>query len=841
MSLALTYARREMRAGLAGFYVFIACLVLGVAAIAAVQSLSRAMQESLLHDGRYILGGDVAVRTLYQPATQEQLDFMRKELGEVSRTANLSTMVRTADGTRATMAELKAVDALYPLYGTAEFSDAAGVKLDKTPQEITKDGGAAVESGLLARLNIKLGDKIFIGEKDFTVTGVVTREPDRIGLEGFSLAPRIIISWDDLPATKLMDEGNLASYSQRIKTDKALTAEKMLDAKFPGQNWRIRDYTSSSPRIERYINRLAFFLTLTGLTTLLVGGAGISNAVRGYLDGRMAHIATLKCLGASSGFVLRVFLLQVSFIAVLGTVIGLCIGAGAAYYASGLLTAKLSLTDLKAFYPDALALSATFGLLAALAFTLWPLGRAVKVSPAGLFRDAVAHAQQRPSPAIITVIALSGLSLALLAVASSADKFFAIWFTGGAAAAFVLLLGLSTLVKTILSKIKPRQPEARMAVANITRPGNVSTGILLSLGLGLSVLVAIALVEYNFSRLVNEDLSAHAPSFFFTDVQPDQVAEFERVVKSFPSAREINMTPVLRGRIVKVNGEAAEDRIKGSAAGQRHDWVTRSDRSFTYMAEPPPHGEMTAGKWWPKDYSGAPVVSISTEVADALDIGVGDTITANILGIEIPAKVMNIRNVDWSSFTMNFAVTFNPGALQDAPATYMATAIADAKDEEALMAKLATEIPNVTSIRLKDALEVAGTIIAAVAQAVRISAGVTLLAGALVLAGGIAAARRRHAYDAVILKVLGASRRRIFTAFLLEYGILSLSAALLASLIGAAAAWGAVKFIMDLPWKFSLLSLLGVATLCITITLLAGFSGTFAALRQKPATYLRNS
>jgi putative ABC transport system permease protein len=259
------------------------------------------------------------------------------------------------------------------------------------------------------------------------------------------------------------------------------------------------------------------------------------------------------------------------------------------------------------------------------------------------------------------------------------------------------------------------------------------------------------------------------------------------------------------------------------------------------MAEPPPRAQIITGAWWPKDYSGEPVVSISSEVADAFGIGLGDSLTASILGVEVTAKVMNIRNVDWSSFTMNFAVTFNPGALQDVPATYLATAIAAPEDEEPLMAKLATAVPNVTSIRLKDALEVAGSIVRAVAEAVRVSAGVTLLAGALVLAGGIAAARRRHAYDAVILKVLGASRRRIFAAFLLEYGILSLSAALLASLIGATAAWAAVTFVMNLPWKFSLAALLGVASLCIAVTLLAGFSGTYAALRQKPAGYLRNS
>jgi putative ABC transport system permease protein len=837
MSLTLSYARRELRAGLQGFYVFIACLVLGVAAIAGVQSLSRELQESLLNDGRNILGGDLAIRTPYRPAPPEQMAFFEKNFGKVSRSANLTTMARTSDGTRATMAEVKAVDALYPLYGMAVFEDMSGVALDKTPQEITKDGGAAVESSLVARLGLKLGDKIFIGEKEFTVNGVVAKEPDRIGLEGFSLAPRIIINWDDLAATKLLDEGNLVSYNHRIKTDKVDGAEKKLEEAFPKQNWRIRDFTNSSPRVERYINRLAFFLTLTGLTTLLVGGAGISNAVRGYLDARMSHIATLKCMGASSGFVLRVFLLQVAFIAAIGTTLGLIIGAGAAWYASGFLTAKLSLTDIKSLYPGALALSAAFGLLTALAFTLWPLGRAVKASPAGLFRDTVAHSDAHPSPAIIVTIALAGAALAALAIISSADKFFAVWFTGGAAVSFLLLLGLSAIVKTVLSKIRPRNAGARMAIANITRPGNVSTGILLSLGLGLAVLVAIALVEYNFSRLLNDDLSAEAPSFFFADIQPDQRAPFEAIVKSFPSVRAVKMTPVLRGRIIKVNGEDAEKKV----ADPRHDWVTRSDRSFTYLPAAPEHGEMTAGKWWPENYSGDPVVSISTEVAEAFNIGVGDSITVTILGLEITAKVMSVRNVDWASFSMNFAVIFNPGALQDAPATYLATAIAAEKDEEPLMAKLATDIPNITSIRVRDALEVAGTIIAAVAQAVRISAGVTLLAGALVLAGGIAAARRRHAYDAVILKVLGASRARIFSAFLMEYGILSLSAALLACAIGAGAAYAAVKFVMDLPWKFSVVPLAGVAALCLAVTMVAGFSGTFSALRQKPAAYLRNS
>lgn len=844
---SLTFARRELRAGLSGFYVFLLCLVLGVAAICVIQSLSRTMSDSQIADGRAILGGDMEVRTLYTPATQEQLQWMEKNLGRVSTVMETRAMARRGDEGKSVLAEIKAVDTLYPLYGTPKLLDAAGAPLNTPIQELLKkDGdayGALAEKEMLSRLEIKVGDVVLVGGLKTIILGVIDTLPDTVGGALFTIAPRIAITNEAFALTGLGGPGSSLTWRHRIATSASGeeahydVLEKRLKDAFPAAELRVRNFYHASPRLERYIERLTFFLTLIGLTTLLVGGTGISNAVRAYLDTKLANIATLKCLGAPGTFIFRVYLLQVLALAAIGIAVGAFIGAVAARIGGTLLTERLSFSDVGTFYPDAIVLSAAFGFLATLAFSLWPIGRAVKVTPNDLFRDAIAHKAGRPATAVIIGIILSSLALAALGVWSAPNHRLALWFAGGTFGTFFVFLGCSSAVKAALRRLKlPSRPEARMAVANLYRPGNVTTGAVLSLGLGLTVLVAVALVEYNFSRLLHDDLSADAPSFFFVDIQPDQVAGFRAMASTFKSAHNLQVTPSLRGRIVAVNGVDAEKAL----VDKTHDWVVNSDRGFTYAAKQPDHSRITAGKWWPADYKGEPLISISTDVAEAFAIGVNDNLTVNILGDDITAKVANVRDIEWASFTMNFAVTFAPGALDDMPASAISTVVLAPEEEEPLQAALAKKFPNVTSIRVREALDTAGTIIAAIAQAVRVSAAVTLAAGALVLAGGMAASRRRHVYDAVVLKVLGATRARIARTFLLEYGILGGVTVLIAAVIGSLAAWAVLTFIMHLPWKFSLLSLLYVAAACLGLTLGAGFFGTWQALRHKPAPWLRN-
>lgn len=845
LSLSFIYACRELRAGLSGFYIFLLCLILGVGAIAAVQSVSQSFSDSLRYDGRYLLGGDLEIRTLYNPVTAEQRAHIEQNYGRISVMTETRAMVRRGDEQKSAIADIKAADAAYPLYGAVEVADDNGAKVETPLAELLgskeKGFGALAEKELMRRLGAKVGDAVFIGKQRFTLSGVMVKQPDSISGFSYALSPHILVSSAALPATGLDGPASAVRYEHRVympetKSQEELeAAKKRLESAYPDAKWRVRTFYDASPRMKRYIERLTFFLTLIGLTTLVVGGVGISNAVRAWLDTKLANIATLKCLGASSGFVLRVYLMQMLMLAGLGIGIGLLLGAVAASWAGSFLTAQLSLTDTSGVYPSALLLAAVFGLLVTLAFSLWPLGRALKVAPAALFRDVVTAGGGRPSTGAMLAVAVFASALVALAVLTAPDMRMAAGFAGGSAFAIGILSFAAWLVQKILTRVKVKNwPEARLAIANLCRPGNATTGVVLSLGLGLTVLITISLVEYNFSRLLSDDLAEDVPSFFFVDVQHDQVEGFEKALLR-AGGRNMTVMPSLRGRIVEVNGQDTEKALVKKV----HEWVTR-DRAFTWAADMPAHSRIIEGAWWPQDYSGPPLVSISTDVAEAFGIGAGAEMLVQILGEDITAKVANVRDVDWASFTMNFAVTFAPGALDEMPASSIATVIVPQEEEDALQTALARDYPNVTSIRVKEALETAGVVIAAVAQAVRISAAVTLLAGALVLAGSVAASRRRHVYDAIVLKVLGANRKRVASVFLLEYGLLGAVSVVIAAGIGTVAAAGVLEYIMNLSWKFSALSLASVAGACLFLTLLAGFFGTWQALGQKPAPWLRN-
>jgi putative ABC transport system permease protein len=847
--LSLVYARREMRSGVRGFYIFISCLILGVAMISAVASVSQGMSDSLRHDGRYILGGDLAVRTPHAPVTDALLDFLHTDMGaRTSIITETRAMARHDKSDMAAIVEIKAVDAAWPLYGQAVFLDKNGAEMTTSAQDIfSADAngvfGAAVEKDILVRLDAAVGDTLHLGQTPFVIRAVIGREPDSVNATGFALAPRLLTSLPAFHATGLTGAGNLLEYRTRIAipgldTEAELEAAKeKIEARAQDDNIRIRTFLNASPSIERYINRLSLFLMLIGLTTLLVGGVGISNAVKSFLDTRLAEIATLKCLGAPQSFVFRTYLLQILFLATIGIAIGLILGSSSAVVTGAILTQKFSLSDQTGIYPHIWAQSAAFGFLITLCFSLWPLGRAVRTKPTDLFRDLIAPSHKRPAPRVMAMIAILAAALGWLVIETAPIPRYAIYFVFSAFVTFGVFQIASSVIQRILRGLRPRKnPEARMAVANLTRPGNATTSIVLSLGLGLTVLVSIAQVQHNFSRLIGDDLAADLPSFFLLDIQDDQKEAFTNILAETKGAKNLIMNPSLRGRVVSVNGVPAEQALKD----KNEEWVTHTDRGFTYVAEQPPHSRLTEGTWWPRDYSGPPALSIATNVARAFDIGVGDKMVIEILGVETEATVMNVREISWASFAMNFAMTFAPGAVDDIPSPYIATVIVDGDAETGLQSRLARELPNVTSVRIRDALELAQGFLRAIADAVRVSAALTLIAGTLVLSGGIAAARRRHVYDAVVLKVLGATRGRIMRSFLMEYALLGLMTVSIAAGLGTLGGWAAMTFILNMPFSFSATSVLWVTALCLGITVLAGMSGTWRAMGQKPAAYLRN-
>ncbi|MCW2248664.1 putative ABC transport system permease protein [Azospirillum fermentarium] len=835
--LALTLARRELRGGLQGFRIFLACLVLGVAAIAAVQSLSAGILDGLRRDGRAILGGDVALRQLYQPVPDPVMEVLR-DSGPVSTSAEMRAMVRSADESHSALVELKAVDGAYPLAGSMMLD--GGERLH--PALTQRDGywGAVAEQGLMDRLGAKVGDTLRLGETEVQVRAVIAREPDRASGGGFTLGPRLMISLAALPDTRLHQPGSLIWWGATVRLPDGTDVkawQAALTERFPGAPWRMRDVSNAAPQIQTFIERMNTFLTLVGLTSLLVGGVGVGNAVRAHLDARGGTIATLKCLGAPGALVFRVYLLQIMILAGLGVAGGLMVGAAAPPLLGGLLEGLLPVSLHVGVYPGALAAAVVFGFLTALAFSLWPLGRAREVPAGALFRDAIAPAGGRPRAVYLVLLGLAGLGLAGMAVLTAHEPRFALWFVAGAVAALaVFRLAAWAVVRGAAALGRPRSPGLRLALANLHRPGNPTGAVVMSLGLGLTVLVIIALIQGNFSRRVQETIPDGAPSFFFVDIQPDQFAPFKDTVLAVPGTTAFEAVPSLRGRIETINGQPAEQALKNKEG----EWLLRGDRGLTYAAEPPAHGSIIQGQWWARDYRGAPLVSIHTSVAEAFGVGLGDRIGVNVLGRLVEAEVASVRAADFASLTINFALVFSPGLLDGAPQTWIATVRAPVESEQQVQRAVLQRFPNITAVRIKDALDTVGAMLGHIGMAVRVIAAITLLAGTLVLAGAVAAGHRRRTYDAVVLKVLGATRGDVVRAFLLEYGLLGLITAVIASVIGTLAAWAVLVWVMRWDWAFLPSAVGTTAAVATAITLALGFYGTWRALGQPAAPLLRN-
>ncbi len=838
--LAAKLARRELRGGLKGFWIFLACLTIGVAAIAAVGSVSQSVRSGITADSRNILGGDVSVRLIHRPAEPEQISTMGAN-ATVSETLTMRAMARvdaSPQDLRSTLVELKSVDGNYPLYGAVTLVD--GGDLQAALAQVDGVWGAVIEPDLKDRLDIELGSQINIGEAKFEVRGVIDREPDRISSGGFTLGPRAMIAGDAMAATELVQPGSLITYDYRVllgpEIDPALWGET-LTATFPEAGWRIRNFEDAAPGLSTMVSRLTLYLTFVGLTALLVGGVGVANAVRAYLEGKIAVIATFKSLGASSGLIFRIYLLQIMAIAMLGIILGTALGTLAPMLAGDLLSRLLPVPLDIGLHFRPLATAAVFGLLTALTFTVWPVAQAGEIPAATLFRNLVAPAAGRPRLAYIIATALIALALVGFAIGTADNRFMAIWFVSGALGAMILFrLCGAGMMRGARSLPRFRSTSWRFAIANLHRPGAPTPSIVMSLGLGLAVLVAITLIEGNFDNRIREQIPETAPSFFFIDIQSDQLAGFETVVNNHAGVSDLQTVPMLRGRIAALDGVRAQDAIIDPDAR----WALRGDRGITWSATPVRNSEVVEGDWWASDYRGPTLISLGAETALGLGVGIGDTMTVNILGREVQGEIANLRQIDWGTLGINFLMVFSPGILDGAPQTHLATVYAEAEIEADLQTKIVSEFANISAVRVRDAIETVGTLIGRIALALQVSALTTLLAGILVLGGAIAAGQRRRIYEAVILKVLGASRFKILQTFAIEFGLLGFVTALIALGVGTLAAWAVVTQILDMEWIFLPVAALITVLASITATLGLGLAGTYRALSQKAAPLLRN-
>lgn len=833
LAVATRIARRELRGGLQGFRIFLACLILGVAAIAAVGSVREAIRAGLEQEGATILGGDAELELTYRFANEDERAWMETQATAITELVDFRSLAVV--GEERGLTQVKGVDAAYPLLGDVVLDPPMPLAEALAGQ----DGlpGAVMEDILAERLGLFPGDNFRLGTQDFVFTAVLVNEPDS-ATGGFGLGPRTILRTEDLADSGLLQPGTLfeTEYKLLLPEDADLDAlEVEAEQTFTGTRWR--DRRNGAPGVQRFVDRLSSFLVLVGLAGLAVGGVGISAAVTAYLNRKTHVIATLKTLGAETRTIFQTYFLQISALTVAGLIAGLALGAMVPLLLAPILESHLPVPAVFQLHMRPLGEAALYGTLAAMIFTLWPLARVEHVRAATLFRDGASPLQNRPR---LFWIGVSALLLA--ALISSAAVFSGLWqltlsAAGGLIAAFALLVAAAAGVRVLArrlakSRVARGRSALRLSLGAVGGPGGETTSVVLSLGLGLTVLAAVGQIDSNLRNAIDRDLPEVAPAFFMVDIQPDQMDNFTEGLRNNPAVTNIESAPMLRGIITQINGRPASE-----TAGDH--WVLQGDRGVTYSDRPVEGTNITHGEWWPENYTGDPQVSFATEEALEMGLAIGDEITINILGRDITANVTSFREVDFSTAGIGFILSVNPGALAGAPHSFISTVYADPAAEAGILRDVSNTYPNITAIRVKDAIERASGILAGIAAAITYGALATLITGGIVLIGAAAAGVHARTYEAAVLKTVGASRQTILRSFAARSAILGAAAGVVAIFAGGLAGWGVMHFVMGTDYTFEPVSALIIVTGGVIATLLSGLLFAWAPLAARPARILR--
>ncbi len=881
-AFSLRMAWRETRAAWRHFLYFFVCIALGVGALVGVGLFATSLEQTVIREARALLGGDVEVRSprALSPNGLAVLGSLENRGIAWTHVSELVAMAAVADGATATtqIVELKAVPEAYPLYGELvteperplpAFLQEQGHACARSPC-----WGALVQESLLIRMGLSVGDELKVGQARLRITGLVRKEPDRVA-NAFSLGPRVLISRLALDATELIQPGSRVHERYLLKVPPGTVPQRVvgeLRGRLAGESARIRAYRNAQPALKRFLDQLARYFGLIGLTALFVGGIGVATTVQAFLREKLHTIAVLKTLGADSKVVMRTYLLQAMVLGLIGSVAGVCLGFGLQALLPSLanrlfpspLLQQIDLTSTLGLHAAlTIVKGVALGLLTTLLFAIWPLLAIREIRPALVFRrevlsglglPATAQASRRRNwrrlagfddPARAGIAAALGLSLAALAIWQAGSVTVGLLFIVALAVAVLLLSGAAWLIVRGLARLPtPKSLVLRQAVKNIHRPGSQAPGVMVAIGIGVMVIVAVSLMERALIHHVGKSRPSDAPTFFFIDIQPDQLEPFVRLMQDEVGAAP-EMTPLVRSRLYAIDGTRVELEDESPQARQdrrqgRKRWYFTREYKLTFLDRLPGDNTLVKGEWWPAGAApGRPLVSVEEEAAEHLGVDIGSTVEFDIQGATVAATVASIRHVDWGSFSTNFYMILSPGSLKGAPFTYVGTIGVPPDQEVPLQQAVVAAFPNVTAINIGEVLDTFARILDRLSLAIRSVAVFCILAGAVVMATALATTRYRRLYESVILKALGSTRGMIARAFAAEYAVLGVAAGGIGVGLAAALSWGLLYFFLDVPWLFQPNVLLGGLAWTVVLTVVVGVFSTFYILGRRPLPVLR--
>ncbi|QDV09437.1 macrolide transporter ATP-binding /permease protein [Planctomycetes bacterium Poly30] len=828
--------RRESRGARGRLFFMTACLALGVAAVTGVAALVAAVDGAVSRDARSLLAADVSIES--RRAFPEELGPALDAFGvaEIADVVEMGAMISAPESAREpVLAELKSATSGYPLFGEI-VTDPAGV----TPGGLAEDELIAAPE-LMAQMGVGVGGSVLIGGKPYRVAAELVDEPDRVDF-AMTLGPRAFVSPGGLERTGLVQFGSRVNYKRQVKIKDAATPldaarlvttvrESLVDAPY----LRFKTFDKPSPGLTRALDRIASYLGLVALLSLLLGGIGVAQVVRAWLGSRTPAIATLRSLGFRPREVFAAYFGHVLVLSLIGCVIGIAVGLSAPFV-------------VRAFAPELMANGAgplqwgaalrglVLGLGTAAVFSLPPLTAVWRVSPARVLR---AEASPLPAPKVVRVLSAVALIAGVFAFAfiQTREWLPSLAFTGGLGALVLLLSGAALMVSKLASNV-PRRGlgfTLRHGVAALARPGAGVIGAAVALGLGTLVVLALGIVGSRLEQELVNGAPPDAPTVFLVDVQPDQWEGVQEIMAS-EGMINVDSTPVVMARLSAVAGTPVHELIDDGKRG-RERWTLTREQRLTWAKDLPGGNTLVEGELWSDP--DAAELSIEKGFAESLGVGLGDTVSFDVQGLPMTFKITSLREVDWASFRINFFLLVEPGMMEDAPGWRLAAGRIDPEREGALQAAVVQRYPNVSVLRIRPLLEKVASTLGRIALAVRLLGGFTVLVGIAILAGAVAATSLKRGGEAALLKSMGMTRRGVASLFAVEYGLLGLVSGAFGGLGALLLSWAFLRFGLQLPGLPSLTAIpiaaVGTAALAVT----AGLAASSKPLRASPIETLR--